>query len=329
MNTRTLGKTGLAVSELGLGGLFVSSHGGAEFEQSRRAIRRALELGINYIDTAPTYADSEEVLGNALEGVAAPFILSTKLGGRPQPFLPQDRACLMQSVQESLRLLKRDSIDILMVHEPDRPGQYDWWTDAESYYGPVIEVLDELKQNGVIRFTGIGGTTAYEMANIIRSGRFDVVLTAFNYSLLWREAEREVLPAAQAQNMGIIIGSPLQQGALARRYDEDVRHGARWLSPPRRAQFVALYELLDELQMPLPELGLRFVLSNPAVCTVLMGARSEEEVESNVRAAGKGPLSPDVLSRLDEIAAMVPFRPFDEPAGLPFTRNYRGAGMMR
>lgn len=118
MKTRTLGKAGLLVSELALGGLFVSSHGG-EFEESRRAIRRALELGINYIDTAPTYANSEEVLGNALEGVTAPFVLSTKLGGRPQPFSPQDKACLMRSIEESLRLLKRDSVDILMVHEPD------------------------------------------------------------------------------------------------------------------------------------------------------------------------------------------------------------------
>ena len=75
-------------------------------------------------------------------------------------------------------------------------------------------MLDELKKSGTIRFTGLGGTTAYEMAHIIRTGRFDVVLTAFNYSLLWREAAIEVIPAAKAQGMGIILGSPLQQGAL-------------------------------------------------------------------------------------------------------------------
>jgi aryl-alcohol dehydrogenase-like predicted oxidoreductase len=91
-------------------------------------------------------------------------------------------------------------------------------------------VLEELKQQGLVRFTGLGGTTAYEMARLIRTGKFDVVLTAFNYSLLWREAEREVLPAAIEHDMGIVIGSPLQQGSLARRYDDEVRSGAPWLS---------------------------------------------------------------------------------------------------
>lgn len=326
MKKRILGKTGLQVSELALGGLFISSIGGT-YEQTRDAILRALELGINYADTAPTYANSEEVLGKAIEDVSVPVILSTKLGGRPKPFLPQDKECLMKSVEESLRLLKRDYLDILMIHEPDRPGQYDWWTDLENFYGPVEELLDELKKDGVIGFTGLGGTTVYELPHIIRTGRFDVVLTAFNYSLLWREAEHEVLPAAKEQNMGIIIGSPLQQGALARRYDEEVRHGARWLSSPRRKQFLALYNFLDEIDMSLTELALRFVISNPDISCVLTGARSCEEVEQNVASVEKGPLSPEILKRLNEIAAMVPFRPFEEPFGLPFTRAYRGPGM--
>ena len=77
--------------------------------------------------------------------------------------------------------------------------------------GPVMEVLDELKAEGVVKFIGLGGTTAYEMARIINTGKFDVLLTAFNYSMLWREAEIDVLPAAKAHNMGIIIGSPLHR----------------------------------------------------------------------------------------------------------------------
>jgi len=327
MDTRILGKTGLRVSELGLGGLFISSYG-SEFHQAKEAILRALELGVNYVDTAPSYANSEEVLGRVLREVDTPVILSTKLGGRPRPFKPQAKDCLMSSVEKSLRLLGRDHVDILMIHEPDRPGQYDWWTDLEEYHGPVVELLDELRKDGVIRHTGLGGTTAYELAHIIRTGEFDVVLTAFNYSLLWREAEHCVLPAAKEHDMGIIIGSPLQQGALARRYDE-VGEGAHWLSPPRRTQFMALYDFLDELDMSLPELALRFVTSNPDISCVLMGARSSQEVEQNVAAVDKGPLSQEVLRQLDEIAAMVPFRPFEEPFGLPFGREYRGPGAAR
>jgi aryl-alcohol dehydrogenase-like predicted oxidoreductase len=265
----------------------------------------------------------------ALEGVTQPYVLSTKLGGRPQPFNAQDKGQLLQSVEESLRLLKRSQIDILMVHEPDRPGQYDWWTDWDNFTGPVLDVLDQLKKDGVVRFTGLGGTTAHTLPRIIRTGRFDVLLTAFNYSLLWREAEIDVLPAAKEQGMGIVIGSPLQQGALARRYDQEVRHGAPWLSKPRRAQYVALYDYVDQLGISLAELGLRFVISNPDISCTLMGARSREEVEQNVAAVEKGPLSADVLKRLDEIAAMVPFRPFEEPFGLPFTRPYKGPAMAR
>ncbi len=326
MNKRKLGRTDIEVSELGLGGLFVSKVGGP-FEQAREAALRAFELGVNYVDTAPTYLDSEEVLGRILEDVTLPLVVSTKFGGRPQPFDPRNRDHLYRSFDESLKLLRRDRIDILMVHEPDRPGQYDWWTDWDRPAGPVLDVLDDLKNRGLIRYTGLGGTTAYEMARLIRTGAFDVVLTAFNYSLLWREAEIEVLPAAIEQGMGIIVGSPLQQGALARRYDDEAHNGAPWLSKPRRAQYRRLYAYLDEIGMSLPEAGLRFVLSNPAVSCTLMGARSAAEVEENVAFVERGALPSEVLEALAAIAAMVPFRPFEEPFGLPFGRDYRGPGI--
>ena len=325
MEYRTLGKTGIEVSRLGMGGLFVSKHGGP-FEQAKLAVNRALELGVNYLDTAPSYLNSEEVLGRILKDVDTPFVVSTKFGGRPKPFDPQDRDCLMQSLEESMRLLGRDHIDILMVHEPDRPGQYDWWPDWEEFNGPVLDLLQDLKRDGTISAMGLGGTTVYELPHIIRTGKFDVVLTAFNYSLLWREAELEVLPAAVEQGMGIIVGSALQQGALAVRHDEQVNSGARWLNSPRRAQLRVLYAFLDELDLPLAELALRFVASNPHVDTILMGARSEWEVETNVATLEKGPLPQDVLQRLDEIAAMVPFRPFCEPFTFPWEREYKGPG---
>lgn len=325
-----LGRTGLQVSRLSLGGLFVASFA-AERSQAVRTVRRALDLSINYIDTAPSYGNSEEVLGEALAGVRVPVILSTKVGGRPSPFDPRDPAALKTSVEQSLRLLRRDAIDILMVHEPDRPKQYDWWTDWHDLKGPVLDVLEDLKRQGLIRFTGLGGTTVYELAHICRTGRFDVVLTAFNYSLLWREAERTIFSAAQERQMGIVIGSPLQQGALARRYEATIADPrVYWLSEPRREQFRRLYCLCDESGLPLPEMALRFVISNPAIHCVLMGARSEQEVEQNVRAIERGPLPEDVLKALDEIAAMVPYRPYCEPFGIGWflgnPHQYRGPG---
>jgi len=325
MKQRTLGKTGLKVSELSLGG--GQFWRDCTVEEVREVVDVAFAAGINYIDTAVRYGDSERLLGEALADVDHPYIISTKLGGYPEPFDPRDPEALHASVKHSLQLLGRDYIDILMIHEPDRPSQFDWWTDWENFIGPVLEVMDELKTEGVIRFTGLGGTTAYEMAHIINAGRFDVVLTAFNYSLLWREAEIAVIPAARAQDMGIIVGSPLQQGALTQRFDEQIDHGARWLSPPRRQQYKALYALLDELGMSIIELAMRFVISNPGISCVLTGARTAPEMEENLAAVAKGPLSADLLGRLDEIYEMVPFRPLEEPFGMPFTREYRGPGL--
>jgi len=129
--------------------------------------------------------------------------------------------------------------------------------------------------------------------------------------------------------MGIIIGSPLQQGALSQCYADEVAHGARWLSPLRREQYKRLYELVKELDIPLPELALRFVISNPDVSTVLMGARSVAEVEQNIRSVEAGVLSQDILDAIQEIAEMVPMRPFEEPFSLPFTRPYKGPGPAR
>jgi aryl-alcohol dehydrogenase-like predicted oxidoreductase len=325
---RTLGRTGLSVSVLGLGGLFLSSPrvAGHDRDEARRAVHRAIELGVNYIDTAPSYGDSEAMLGYALAGAPGPCFVATKLGGRPKRFRPQDQEALRRSVHTSLRLLKRDHLDVLLIHEPDRPGQYDWWRDKERFEGPVNEVLDGLKREGLVRFTGLGGTTAYELPHVLATGRYDVVLTAFNYNLLWREAAIAVLPEAKRQGMGVVAGSPLQQGALARRYDEEIRAGPRWLSPPRREQYRRLYALVDEAGIPLPELGLRFVLTNPEVHLVLSGVRSAEEVEANVRAVEKGPLPAEVLTRLQAIADLVPFRPCEEPFSLPFGRAYSGPG---
>ncbi|MBX9680199.1 MAG: aldo/keto reductase [Gemmataceae bacterium] len=329
MRMRTLGKTGIRISELGFGSLFASSLGHG-YEESRAAVGRAIELGINYFDTAPAYANSEEILGRTLaEHRSMPLVLSTKLGGRPQPFDARNLQQLIQSAETSLKLLHREVIDVLFIHEPDRPQQYDWWTDADAAVGPVMEALDELKRRGIIRFTGLGGTTTTEMGHLLRTAKFDVVLTAFNYSLLFREATLEVLPAAEALRMGIVMGSVLQQGGLGRRYDEVVRSKPIWMSQARQRQFLALYAFLDELGMPIVEMCLRFAVSYSAASSILMGPKTAKQVEDSVAAIAKGPLPSDVLSRLDGIAAMVPFRPFEEPMILPLAnpRGYAGPGM--
>lgn len=327
MQFRSFGKTGLQASELGFGALFTSTLGPG-FEESRKAVHRAVDLGINFFDTAPAYANSEEVLGKILAEINEPLLVSTKLGGRPCPFDPQNKKHLRQSVEQSLRLLHRDTIDLLFIHEPDRYGQYPWWTDPIRTDGPVLEVLDELKQKGDIQFTGLGGTTTTELAHHIRSGKFDVVLTAFNYSALFREAAEEVLPDAERNKMGIVLGSVLHQGALARRYDNVVKARPMWLSQERQKQLLDLYALLDQGEMPMVELCTRFALSNKAISTVLTGPKTASQVEETIRYQAKGPLPTEILRELDVLANRLKHRPFEEPMILPFHRpeEYWGPG---
>ena len=253
---------------------------------------------------------------------------STCNRARLDPFLPHDPDCLRRSVEESLARLKRDHLDILMVHEPDRPGMYDWWADNQ-YNGPVLDVIDEFKEQGIVDYIGLGSTTAYHIEPILRTGRFDILLTALNYSLLYRESAHRALPVAHEMNMGIVIGSPLHMGAYNPTHEEQVRCGPLWMSPQRQEQFCALYDFAHEANFSLPELALRFVLSDTRISCALMGARSPAEVEQNVTAVERGPLDNEILARLDEIAAMVPFRPCEEPFVLPLGRNYAGLGQAR
>lgn len=330
MQTTTLGRSGLRISRLALGGLFAAASTDT-LDEARRVFARAAELGITHVDTAPTYGASEEVLGKVLAGLPkGTFTISSKLGGRPQPFLPRDPACLRTSVEQSLQLLGVDHLDVLLVHEPDRTQQYDWWSDWNRVEGPVLEVLDQLKRAGTVRSTGLGGTTTTQLAHLCASGKFDVVLSAYQHSLLFREAAIEALPAARRAGMGVMLGSPLQQGALSRRYQAVDDPSVTWLSAPRREQLRQLYQLVERSGLGLPELGLRFALSTPLADCVLVGVQSVAELETNVAAVEKGPLPADLLRDLDRIAALVPFRPYGEPFGLgwilPWPGSFAGLG---
>ncbi len=326
METRRLGRTDLQISTLSIGGLYTSSLAGGESE-TRRIMERALELGINAIDTAPAYADSEETVGQALKGNDSPLIITTKLGGRPQPFDPRDIKALRESVDESLRLLGRDYIDILMVHEPDRPQQYPWWTSYDPLDGPALVLMEDLKAAGKIRYTGLAGTTVTELSSLVKTNCFDVVLTAFNYNALFREAKDTVIASAKQNDMGIVLGSALGQGFLTWRADEEVSSRPIWLSEARREQVLAYYKLLDDAGMTAAELCLRFAIGNPDISTIPVGCKTIEHLEASVAAVEKGPLPEDVASRLDEIAAMLPHRPYEEPMILPFGKSYHGPGI--
>lgn len=326
MEMRKLGRTGLDVSLLSIGGLYTSSLAGGVSE-TKRIMQKAVDLGINAVDTAPAYADSELTLGNAIADLTAPLVITTKLGGRPTPFNPQDADGLKSSVEESLRLLGRDHVDILMIHEPDRPQQYPWWTSYDPLDGPVLEVIDALKQAGTIRFAGLAGTTVNELTYLVQQNKFDVVLTAFNYNALFREAESTVISAATVCEMGIVLGSVMGQGFLTRPHMVSDPSNDVWISQARRQQLQQYASLLEESGMSAVELCLRFAIADTRVHTIPIGCKTIEQLETCVTAVEKGPLPADVRSRLDEIAAMLPYRPYEEPMILPLGKSYHGPGI--
>jgi aryl-alcohol dehydrogenase-like predicted oxidoreductase len=326
METRRLGRTNLQISVLTVGGLYTSSLAGGE-DETKRILSRAIELGINGIDTAPAYADSEATIGKAIKHLNCPLIVTTKLGGRPQPFNPKNIVSLRSSVDESLRLLGRDVIDILMIHEPDRPQQYPWWSSYEPLAGPVLELIDQLKQEGKIRYCGLAGTTVTELTRLIESDRFDVVLTAFQFNPLFREATSQLIPAAQIRDMGIVAGSVLGQGFLARRFDAFLDCQSNWLSPARCEQIRRYYRLLDETGLSPVQMGIRFAISHPAISTVPIGCKTIQQLEESVAAAEEGPLTREILDQLNQIANLLPFRPFEEPMILPLGKSYSGPGI--
>lgn len=317
------------MSPLALGGLFTSDLGGG-VQATIETLTRAFDLGINLIDTAPAYANSEETLGLALAqtpNVPDDLVISTKLGGRPKPFDPLDRSSLIASAEQSLRYLGLETLDVLIIHEPDRPRQYAWWTDPGRVEGPVLDAMDRLQKQGKIRYTGLGGTTVNEMHHLVASAKFDVLLTAFNYSALFREASLELLPTAKSLGMGVMIGSCLQQGGLAKRYDAYLTEKPAWMSAARYEQFRDLYALLDEVGIGLPELGIRFAAHHPAATAVLLGTSNAKHLQAGVEDLEKGPLPQSLLEKLDAIAARVPYRPFEEPMILPMGQPYFGPGI--
>ena len=312
---RRLGRTDLQVTELGLGGVFVRTAVTAPGE-GVRVVQRALELGVNYLDTAPLYGDSQQVLGEALQDVTAPYLLGAKCGRwdwETGPYRSLD--AFKRQFEQTLRDLRRDEVDILYIHEADWAP---YWTDmsvprttqflepdAEYDFdgAPVAVFLRWVKDQRRARFLGISGNNAHLLAKVLREMEtpIDVVLTAFQYSLLWRNAPHELFPLAAELDVGVVLGAPLQQGRLAQAYPEWVRNPPDWMDEDLRARYERLYAIHAETGLSLAELAIRFLLRDRRFASVIPGAASIEQIEENVRCATAGPLPDELHARLDAL----------------------------
>ncbi|MEU8609764.1 aldo/keto reductase [Actinoplanes sp. NPDC048791] len=315
MEMRPLGRTGVQVSQLCLGTMMFGDWGTRDHDESIKIIHRALDAGITFVDTADVYSqgESEVIVGKALAGRRDDVVLASKF------FMPFDddpnhrggsRRWIMQSVENSLRRLGTDHLDLYQVH------RYDPAVDLDETLG----ALTDLVRAGKIRYLG---HSTYPASAIVDAqyvardrGRERFVTEQPPYSILTRAIENEVLPVCARYGMGVIPYSPLAGGWLSGRYRKDAdpagptsvarqRLANRFdLSRPENQRKLdaadQLGQLAGEAGLTLVELAIAFVLRHPAITAPIIGPRTMEHLESQLAAADVR-LSDDVLDRIDEI----------------------------
>ncbi len=295
-----IGKTRLQVTRVGmgtapLGGLFED----VPEARSVATVKRALALGINFLDTAPLYGygKSETYLGKALASThRSSFVLCTKVGrllvptdprqlelrefDRPFPFKPVfdfSYDAVMRSFEESLKRLQTDRIDILLIHDPD-----DHYEQALSSAYPA---LAKLRSEGVISAVGAGMNQAEMLARLAREGDFDCFLLAGRYTLIDHTGLKELLPLCVQKNISIIVGGPYNSGVLASGAQPGAKYNYADAPPEILEQVRKVQEVCARHQVPMKAAALQFPLAHPAVAAVIPGARALEEVEENFRLA--------------------------------------------
>jgi aryl-alcohol dehydrogenase-like predicted oxidoreductase len=286
VNFRTLGRTDLKVSAIGFGAWAIggnahgNSYGPTDDAESVRAVRRAVELGCNFFDTADVYGHghSEELLGKALKDVRRDVVIATKVGGMTGDFGPE---AVRSAVQGCLQRLQTDYIDVLQLHNPP----IHLIAAPETY-----AVLDELQQAGTIRFYGVSVHPPEEGLAAVAADRPQTVQIVYN--LVRREPEDEFFPAAERARMGVIAREPLGNGFLAGAYTRDSTWPAgdiRARMPPRYVGTMVelgakVRELARASGLTASQLALKFVLDHPAVSTAIAGMKTTAHVEENLKA---------------------------------------------
>jgi aryl-alcohol dehydrogenase-like predicted oxidoreductase len=304
MQYRTLGRTGIQVSPYALGTLMLATAMGNAPEDSARIIHQALDAGINVVDTADAYGDSEDVVGKALEGRRDDVVLATKFSrptGQDPNHQGASRRWIVTAVENSLRRLRTDHIDLYQLHRPDPR------TDIEE----TLSALTDLIRSGKVRAIGASGTPASGIVEAQwaaeRRGlaRFHTEQPA--YSILNRGIEREVLPTIQRFGMGTLVWGPLGQGLLTGRVRKnqgnDLRRAGLFqhLNDERRLDTVEkLIPLAAEAGLPMTHLAMAFTIAHPGVTSALIGVRTMDHLDALLTGLDIT-LADDILDHIDQI----------------------------
>jgi aryl-alcohol dehydrogenase-like predicted oxidoreductase len=310
MRTRTLGRTGIEVSELGYGAWGIGQREwiGAEDDESLRALRRAVELGVTFVDTALAYGDghSEQLVGGIVR--ESPHVrFATKVPPRnrlwpARPGVPVEQVFpgewIVQCTERSLRNLGLERIDVQQLHVWNRDwiGRGDW-----------VETVARLKAEGKIRFFGVSINDHEPDAALPLVGTGVVDTLQLIYNVFDQSPADELLPAAQAADVGVIARVPFDEGGLTGKITPETTFPAgdfrnTYFAGDRKRQvWERVNAIANDLGVPLerlPEIALRFCISHPAVSTVIPGMRSTRNVEANAAAVAEGPLPDEMLEKL-------------------------------
>jgi aryl-alcohol dehydrogenase-like predicted oxidoreductase len=339
MRYRPFGRTGLQVSVVGFGcwPMAGDRYGAIEDDEAVKAIHRALDCGVTCVDTAPAYGagHSEEVVARALEKRRREVILVTKCGVKPPPpgqlgpLRDSSRANIQREIDASLKRLRTDWVDVLLVH----------WPDASTPFEETMRALEEVVVSGRVRFVGVSNFTGAMIADCLRTRRVDV--SQVGYHMFDRRQEHETFPLCLEQGIGVMgygsLGHGLLTGAFttATTFGEpsrDWRGGGVAFGQPifRGDNFKTNVGVVERLRREVAEprgvsmsqVALAWVLGHPAISTALVGARTPAEVDAN-DAGAEIDLSPEERTKIDAILAgaagrvkeFTPLRPAMEPWG--------------
>ena len=326
MEYRQLGQSGLRVSVLSLGTMtfggetFFSKVGATDVKGARHQVDLCLEAGINLFDTANIYSHgvSEDILGQVLEGRRDQVLIATKFrmvmrdgpneGGA-------SRRHIIKECEDSLRRLRTDYIDLYQIHE---------W-DGETPLAETLETLDTLVRSGKVRYIGCSNYSGWHLMKALaisdRRNYARFVSQQIYYSLQARDAEYELVPITLDQGLGILVWSPLAGGLLSGKYrrsqksPEGTRHFNNWGEPPIHNE-EQLYDVIDLLvklgethKVSAAQIALAYLLGRPGVTSLIIGARTEQQLVDNLAAANVR-LAPEERARLDKASAPVLLYPY-------------------
>ncbi len=323
MQYRTLGRTGIQVSAYCLGAMMFGGIANSDHDDAIRIIHKALDAGINFIDTADRYSggESEEIVGKALKGRRDNIVLATKINGKMGDDPNQQgnsRRWLIREVEDSLRRLQTDYIDLYQIHRP-APD-----TDIEE----TLSALTDLMRAGKVR--AIGSST-FPVSEIVeaqwvaeRRGLARFRTEQPPYSILSRSVEREVLPVCQRYGMGVLVWGPLARGMLTGRYRKGqplpdslrVRVYGKQMSDETRLDAIEqLILVAEQAGLSLTHLALAFTVAHPGVTSAILGPRTLEQLD-DLLAGAEVALTDDVLDQIDQIV------PPGSDVGVPDAANY-------